>query len=54
MRGMNLPLRTVAALTIAGVALSPVVQASKRKSVVQQAIDTYQSTSSTTVPAARR
>ena len=49
---MKLPLCTVAALIIAGVALSPVVQASKRKSVVQQAIDAYQSTNSTTVPAA--
>ena len=49
---MHLPLQIVAALIIAGVALSPVVEASKRKSVVQQAIDAYQLNNSFTVPAA--
>jgi len=49
---MKLPLRTVAALIIAGVAVSPVVKASKRSPVVQQAIDAYQSTNSYTLPAA--
>jgi len=51
---MHLPLRTVAALIIAGVALSPVVQASKRKSTIKQAIEAYQSTNSTEVPATGR
>lgn len=52
MRGMKLPLRIVAALIIGGVGLSPVVQASKRKSVVQQLTEAVQSTNSYTVPAA--
>jgi phosphatidylserine/phosphatidylglycerophosphate/cardiolipin synthase-like enzyme len=49
---MNLPIRTVAALIIAGVALSPAVEARKSKSALQQAVDAYQSTNSTTLPAA--
>jgi phosphatidylserine/phosphatidylglycerophosphate/cardiolipin synthase-like enzyme len=49
---MNFPLSTVTALVIAGLALSPVAEASKRKNVVQHAIDAYQSTNSYTVPAA--
>jgi phosphatidylserine/phosphatidylglycerophosphate/cardiolipin synthase-like enzyme len=49
---MKLPLRTIAALIVAGIALSPAVQARKSKSIVGQAIEAYQSTNSYTVPAA--
>src|SRR5690349_10014522 len=49
---MILPLRTVTTLIIAGVALSPIVQARKSKSIVAQAVEAYQSTNSTTLPAA--
>jgi len=49
---MNMSVRTVAALIIAAFALSPLAQASKRKTVVQQAIEAYQSTNSYSVPAA--
>ena len=49
---MNTSVRTIVALIVAGVALSPTAQARKAKSVVQQAVDAYQSTSSTTLPAA--
>jgi len=49
---MKLTLRTIAALIVAGIALSPGVQARKSKSIVGQAIEAYQSTNSYTVPAA--
>jgi outer membrane lipoprotein-sorting protein len=49
---MKLHLRTIAALIVAGIALSPAVQARKSKSIVAQAIEAYQSTNSYTVPAA--
>ncbi|MFL6679700.1 MAG: hypothetical protein ACJ8IK_15285 [Burkholderiaceae bacterium] len=49
---MKLPLHTVAALIVDGVTFSPVVQASKPKTGVQQAIEAYQSTDAYTVPAA--
>ncbi len=48
---MTLPLRTIAALILAGAVLSPAVQARKSKSLVDQAVEAYQSTNSYTVPA---
>lgn len=49
---MTFASRTIAAFIIAGAALSPVAQARKSKSIVDQAVEAYQSTNSTTVPAA--
>jgi phosphatidylserine/phosphatidylglycerophosphate/cardiolipin synthase-like enzyme len=46
---MKFPPHPIAALIIA---ISPVAHASKRKSVLQQAVEAYQSTSSYTLPAA--
>ena len=47
---MNLPLRTVVATIAACLLFAPAAEAGKRKSVVQQARDAYQSTNSYTVP----
>ena len=49
---MNLPIRPIAALTLCGLLLAPAVQARKSKSIVDQAVEAYQSTTSYTVPAA--
>jgi phosphatidylserine/phosphatidylglycerophosphate/cardiolipin synthase-like enzyme len=49
---MTLPIRTLAAAIAAALLVTPAAEASKRKSVVQQAVEAYQSTSSYTVPAA--
>ena len=48
---MTLPLRTIAALILAGAVLSPAVQARKSKSLADQAVEAHQSTNSYTVPA---
>ena len=49
---MNLPIRYLAAILVCGAMLAPAVQARKSKSIVQQAVEAYQSTNSTTLPAA--
>lgn len=49
---MNFPIRTVTAAIVAAVLIAPVADARKSKSVVQQAVGAYQSTNSTTIPAA--
>ena len=48
---MNFPLRPVVALVLCGAVLVPAVQARKSKSLVGQAVEAYQSTNSTTLPA---
>ena len=49
---MNLPLRSIAAAVIIGVAVAPAVEARKSQSVVDKVVDAYQSQHSFTVPAA--
>ena len=49
---MSFPVRTIAAVALAGLLVAPIVEARKTKSVVDQAVEAYQSTSSYTVPAA--
>lgn len=49
---MILPLRTIAATIVAGLLIAPAAEARKSKSVLQKAVDAYQSTNSYTVPAA--
>ena len=51
---MNLPLRSILAVALAATLVTPTVQARKSKSVVQQAVEAYQSTNSTEVAAAGR
>ena len=49
---MPIPFRSIAAVALAAMLIAPVVQARKSKSIVDQAVDAYQSTNSFTVPAA--
>ncbi len=49
---MPIPLRSIAAVALAAILVAPVVQAHKSKSIVDQAVEAYQSTNSTTLPAA--
>ena len=49
---MPIPLRSFAAVALAAMLVTPVVQAHQSKSVVDQAVEAYQSTNSTTLPAA--
>ena len=49
---MNIPLRSIAAIVLCGAVLVPAVQARKAKSIASQAVEAYQSTNSTTLPAA--
>ena len=49
---MTLPLRTILAVALAATLITPVVQARKSKSVIDKAVDAYQSTNSTSLPAA--
>ena len=49
---MTFPLRSLLVIALAATLVSPVVQARKSKSIVEQAVDAYQSTNSTTLPAA--
>ena len=49
---MSLPIRTLAASAVAASLLAPAAEASQRKSIVEQAVEAYQSANSYTVPAA--
>jgi phosphatidylserine/phosphatidylglycerophosphate/cardiolipin synthase-like enzyme len=49
---MTLPLRFILAVALAATLITPAVQARKSKSALQQAVDAYESTNSTTLPAA--
>ncbi len=49
---MTLPLRTILAVALAATLITPVVQARKSKSVIDKAVEAYQSTNSTSLPAA--
>ena len=49
---MPIPLRSIIAVALAATLVAPVVQARKSKSLIDQAVTTYQSTHSYTVPAA--
>jgi phosphatidylserine/phosphatidylglycerophosphate/cardiolipin synthase-like enzyme len=49
---MSIPLRSILAVALAATLIAPVVQARKSKSIVDQAVEAYQSTNSTTLPAA--
>ena len=49
---MSFPIRTISAVALAALLVAPVVQARKTKSIVEQAVEAYKSTSSYTVPAA--
>ena len=49
---MNFSIRAISAVILCGTILVPAAQARKSKSVVDQAVEAYQSTNSTTLPAA--
>jgi phosphatidylserine/phosphatidylglycerophosphate/cardiolipin synthase-like enzyme len=49
---MNLLTRSIAAVVLSGVVLVPAVHARKSKSIVEEAVEAYQSINSTSVPAA--
>ena len=49
---MTIPFRSIAAVALAALLVAPVVQARKSKSIIDQAVEAYQSTNSTTLPAA--
>ena len=49
---MTIPFRAIVAVALAALLVAPIVQARKSKSIVGQAVETYQSTNSTTLPAA--
>ena len=49
---MTIPFRAIVAVALAALLVAPIVQARKSKSIVAQAVETYQSTNSTTLPAA--
>ncbi len=49
---MPIHFRSIAAVALAATLLAPAAQARKSKSIVEQAVDAYQSTNSTTLPAA--
>ena len=49
---MTIPFRANVAVALAALLVAPIVQARKSKSIVAQAVETYQSTNSTTLPAA--
>jgi phosphatidylserine/phosphatidylglycerophosphate/cardiolipin synthase-like enzyme len=51
---LNLPLRSILAVALAATLVAPAAQARKSKSAIDKAIDAYQSTNSTEVPAAGR
>lgn len=51
MTGMNLSIRVIVVLVLCGI-LFPAAQARKSKSIIDQAVEAYQSTNSTTLPAA--
>ena len=46
------PIRTIVVVFLAAMLIAPVVQARKSKSIIDQAVEAYQSTNSTTMPAA--
>jgi phosphatidylserine/phosphatidylglycerophosphate/cardiolipin synthase-like enzyme len=48
---MTLLTRSIAVVVLCGAVLAPAVQARKSKTIVQEAIEAYQSTNSTTLPA---
>ena len=48
---MPIPFRSIAADALAATLITPVVQARNSKSIVAQAVEAYQSNSSTTLPA---
>ena len=49
---MTFPPRSLLAVALAAVLITPTAEARKSKSIVQQAVDAYQSTNFYTVPAA--
>jgi len=49
---MPIQFRPIAAVALAAILVAPVVQARKTKSIIDQAVEAYQSTNSFTVPAA--
>lgn len=49
---MSLPIRTIAAIAAAASLVAPATEARKSKSIVQKAVEAYQSTTSYTLPAA--
>ena len=49
---MNLPFRLIAGTIVAGLLIAPAAEARKSKSLIDKAVDAYQSTNSYTVPAA--